>query len=215
MSIISFVRNHWIISIILILALVIGLRIAYVHSERYDYKYYNPLAYCQKYPDGKFKDKALNRIIYSLHRDLQGNVLRDFSFNFYFHDSERELAEFAEKYSSGESRKRLEELCDIYYLKLKERYGNSVIPDDLVIFKEKVEDKYHLEIERRRAWLQQQWENESSAWALASRDSVSVSEAISAIYMYLEHHPRGAHALDAYELKEELYLMLPEESEEE
>ncbi len=214
MSIKSFVRNHWIISIIFTLSVVIGLRIVYVHSERYDYKHYNPFAYCQLHPDGKYKEKALNSIIYSLHRDLKDNVLRDFSFNFYFHGSERELAEFAKNYSSGESQKRLEELCDIYYLKLKERYGNSVIPDDLVIFQEKVEEKYHLEIERRREWLQQQWENESSAWALASRDSVSISDAISAIYLYIEHHPHGAHALDAYELKEELYSMLPEEDEE-
>ena len=71
-----------------------------------------------------------------------------------------------------------------------------------------LEDKYHANIERRKTRLERLWKNESTAWELVNgvveKDTFYLSDALDAIKIYLEHYPRGIHAIDAYELKDEL-----------
>ena len=204
------------ITLIVVLVAGICLRLAYTKSEHYYYRNYNPFAYCKRYPEGKYKAKALRLIIGELQRDQTRD--EDFFFRFYFDGSEKKLSEFAQQYSTGEYRKQFEELCDYFYHRIEERYSETVSPTSLDEFQNLVEDKYHTDIERRKTRLEQLWKSESSAWdlvnELVNNDSFYLSDALDAINFYLEHYPRGLHAIDAYELKDELSSLEDADEEE-
>ena len=216
MEIKSFFREHWVITIIAVLVAAISLRLAYTKSELYYFRNCHALAYCERYPEGKYKARALNHIISSLRRDMRENG--DLMFRVFFDGSEKKLSEFAQQYSTGEYRKQFEELCDYFYHRIEERYSETVSPTSLDEFQNLVEDKYHTDIERRKTRLEQLWKSESSAWdlvnELVNNDSFYLSDALDAINCYLEHYPRGLHAIDAYELKDELSSLEDADEEE-
>ena len=188
------------------IVLVVGIVILCKKVDWFCYVSHEPIEYCRKFPAGKHKDKALNKIIEKLRNDA-----------YYFYDkfdNQKDFAAFIQILPESPQRDTLEAISRERYELIRDRASKIVFTSDhdWRFVENSVEDKYKPEIARLREDLERRWQEESSAWDIVCNSELSSLSDKRRLYgLFLEEFPDGEHALEANEL---LVSVLEEEIDE-
>lgn len=172
--------------------------------QKIDGLYYishDPVDYCRKFPEGKHEDKALEKVIKKL----------DNGRYYYqkFDGSQKILATFCREHASSPIYPQLLQYNDMYYNLIKNHCAKLVLPEGFDYYEDRVEERLLVELKSMRSSLERGWEDEERAWSYVckvvdddqSYDHLHLDQVF---HRYLDYYPRGAHAIDVYELLDAL-----------
>lgn len=174
--------------------------------QKIDGLYYishDPVDYCRKFPDGKYEDKALTKVIRKL--DNGDYYYRKFG------GKQKRLAAFCQEHTSSACYPQLSQSNEKYFKLIKDYCGRLVLPESFDYYddEDRVEERLLLEIRKMRTSLENGWQNEQLAWSYVCKvvedeQSFDHFHLDDVFHRYLSYHPRGVHAINVYELLDAL-----------
>lgn len=177
------------------LVIVLAITLLVVGIKRVDGLYYlthSPIKYCEKFPSGKYEDKAILKIAYKLTND-------EFYFAQQFYQ-QKYLAAFIQRHSNSPFVGILESYSKAKYKEIKEQANKADFPEDIEKLESQVEEKYKPELEKIRIRLDNRWKVDSLAWEyVCDATPCSAWKLRKYLEEYLSYHPEGVHALEANE----------------
>ena len=186
----------------------VAIIIAFQKVDGLYYISHDPVDYCRRFPDGRYEDKALAKVIRKLEKD-------DYYYR-KFGGKQKRLASFCQEHTYSACYPQLSQCNEKYYNWIKDHCSRLVLPESFDYYddEDRVEESLLVEIRQMRSSLESGWKDEQLAWAYVCKvvddeQSFDHFHLDDVFHRYLSYHPQGVHALDVYQLLD----ALPEDDE--